>query len=77
MRSSRPARAYEVLSACVLDLGAQGSGRDVGLEHERGGVGSGKPVVEPVHPVGGDRGHIDQHNRDHHEKDRETEELTR
>ena len=47
------------------------------LEHQRGGVGGGQPVVEPVQPEIGDRGHIDQHFRDHHEQDREDEELAR
>ena len=45
------------------------------IEHQRRGVGGGEPVVQPVEPEIGDRRHIDQHFRDHHEQDREDEEL--
>ncbi len=45
------------------------------LEHQRGGVGGGQAVVQPVQPEIGDRRHIDQHFRDHHEQDREDEQL--
>ena len=46
-----------------------------GVEHQRGGVGGGQPVVEPVEAEVGDRRHIDQHFGEHHEQDREHEEL--
>ena len=45
------------------------------LQHQRGGVGVGELVAEPVQSVVRDRRHIDQHFRDHHEQDREDEEL--
>ena len=47
------------------------------LQHQRGGVRGGEPVVQPVQPEIGDRRHVDQHFRDHHEQDREDEELAR
>ena len=46
-----------------------------GLEHQRRGVSGGEAVVEPVQAEVGDRGDIDQHFRDHHEQQREDEEL--
>jgi hypothetical protein len=46
-----------------------------GLEHQRRGIGGGQAVVEPVQAKVGDRRHIDQHLRDHHEQQREDEEL--
>src|SRR5262249_41849667 len=46
-------------------------------EHERGGVRGGKAVAQPVQATVGDRRHIDQHLRQHHEQDREDEELAR
>ena len=45
------------------------------LQNERGGVGGVEPVLEPVQPEIGDRRHIDQHFRDHHEQNREDQEL--
>jgi hypothetical protein len=48
-----------------------------GLEHERGGIGGGEPVAEPVQPKVGDRGDVDQHLRDHHERQRENQKLGR
>ena len=45
------------------------------LQHQRGGVRGGEPVVEPVQAEVGDRRHVDQHFRDHHEQDREDEQL--
>ena len=45
------------------------------LQHQRGGVGVGELVPEPIQSVVRDRRHIDQHFRDHHEQDREHEEL--
>ena len=45
------------------------------VQHQRRGVGGGEPVVQPVEPEVRDRRHIDQHFRDHHEQDREDEEL--
>ena len=45
------------------------------FEHERGGIGAGQAVFEPVHAEIGDRRDIDQHFPEHHEQDREDEEL--
>ena len=45
------------------------------LQHQRGGVGVAELVAEPIQSVIRDRRHIDQHFRDHHEQDREDEEL--
>ena len=45
------------------------------LQHQRGGIGGVQPVPEPVQPEIGDRRHIDQHFRDHHEQDRKDQEL--
>ena len=39
-----------------------------GIEHQRGGVRGGEPVVQPVEPEIGDRRHIDQDFRQHHEQ---------
>ena len=46
-----------------------------GVEHQRGGMGGGQPVVQPVEAEIRDRRHVDQHFRDHHEQDREHEQL--
>ncbi len=42
--------------------------RGGGIQHQRRGIGRRQPVVQPVHPEIGDRGHIDQHFRDHHQR---------
>ena len=46
-----------------------------GIEHQRGGVGRRQPVVEPVDPEIGDRGHVDQHSRDHHQRNGQQQQL--
>ena len=46
-----------------------------GLQHQRRGVRGGEPVLQPVQAEVGDRRHVDQHFRDHHEQDREHEQL--
>ena len=45
------------------------------IEHQCGGVGRRQPVVEPVHPEIGDRGHVDQHSRYHHQRNRQQQQL--
>ena len=45
------------------------------LQHQRGGVGVAELIPEPIQSVVRDRRHVDQHFRDHHEQDREDEEL--
>ena len=45
------------------------------VEHQRRGVGGGEAVVEPVQAEVGDRRHVDQHFGDHHEQDRQHQEL--
>ena len=49
--------------------------RGRGIEHQRGGIRRRQPVVEPVDPEIGDRGHVDQHFRDHHQRNREQQQL--
>jgi hypothetical protein len=48
-----------------------------GLEHQRRGIGGRQPVAQPIEPEVGDRRHVDQHFRDHHERERENEKLGR
>ena len=48
-----------------------------GIENKRRRVGGGETVVQPVQAEVGDRRNIDQHFRDHHEQNRENEELAR
>ena len=45
------------------------------LEHQRGRLGGFQAVVQPADAEIGHQRHIDQHLRDHHEQDREKEEL--
>ncbi len=45
------------------------------LQHQRGGVSVGELVAQPVQPEIRDRRHIDEHFRDHHEQNREHQEL--
>ncbi len=45
------------------------------VQHQRGGVGRRQPVVQPVHPEIGDRGHIDQDFRDHHQRNGQQQQL--
>ena len=45
------------------------------VEHQRRGVGGGEAIVEPVQAEVGDRRHVDQHFGDHHEQDRQHQEL--
>ena len=45
------------------------------IEHQRRGVGGGEAVVEPVQAEVRDRRHVDQHFGDHHEQDRQDQEL--
>ena len=68
------ARAPMLSSTCARQRLRHHAARR-GFEHQRGGVGGGQPVVEPVQPEIGDRRHIDQHFRDHHEQDREHQQL--
>ena len=49
--------------------------RGRGVEHQRRGIGRRQPVVEPVHPEVGDRGHIDQDLRDHHQRNGQQQQL--
>ena len=63
----------------VEDLLGQAVGHHAvwrGIEHQRRRIGAGEPVVQPHQAIERDRGHIDQHFRDHHEQDREDEELS-
>ena len=46
-----------------------------GVEHQRRGIAGLQPILEPGDAEIGHRRHIDQHFRDHHEQDREDEEL--
>ena len=46
-----------------------------GIEHQRGGVRGGQAVVEPVEPEIGDRRHVDENFRHHHEQDGEEQQL--
>ena len=48
-----------------------------GFEHQRRGIAGCEAVLEPGDAEIGHRRHIDQHFRDHHEQDREDEELSR
>jgi len=48
-----------------------------GLEHQRRGVSGGQAILQPVQPKIGDRRHVDQHFRNHHEQEREKEKLAR
>ena len=45
------------------------------IQHQRRGVGRRQPVVQPVHPEIRDRGHVDQHSRDHHQRNRQQQQL--
>ena len=45
------------------------------IEHQRRRVGRGDAVVEPVDPEVGDRGHIEQDGRDHHQGDGQQQQL--
>ena len=46
-----------------------------GIQHQRGGIGCRQPVVEPVHPEVGDRGHVDQDFRQDHQRNRQQQQL--
>ena len=46
-----------------------------GIEHQRGGMRGGQPIVEPVEPEIGDRRHVNQNFRHHHEQDGEEQQL--
>ena len=49
--------------------------RGRGIEHQRRGIRRRQPVVQPVHPEIGDRGHVDQHFRDHHQRNGQQQQL--
>ena len=51
-----------------------GGGR---IQHQRGGVRGRQPIVQPVHPEVGDRRHIDQQSRDHHQRNGQQQQLAR
>ncbi|MDB5574376.1 MAG: hypothetical protein JWR79_1533 [Tardiphaga sp.] len=46
-----------------------------GIQHQSGGIGGREPVVEPVDAEIGDRRHVDQDFRDHHQRNREQQQL--
>ena len=46
-----------------------------GIQHQRRGIRRRQPVVQPVHPEIRDRGHVDQHFRDHHQRNGEQQQL--
>ncbi len=46
-----------------------------GIQHQRCGVRRRQPVVQPVHPEIGNGGHVDQHARDHDQRDGEQQQL--
>ena len=69
-RAPTPARSRASRSSEQL-LGRRG------VEHESGDLRRGEPVVQPVAAEIGDRGHVDQHLRHHHEQDGEQEEARR
>jgi hypothetical protein len=46
-----------------------------GIQHQCGGIGRRQPIVQPVHPEIRDRGHIDQHSRDHDQRDGEQQQF--
>ena len=46
-----------------------------GVEHQRGGVRGGQPIVEPVEPEIGDRRDVNENFRHHHEQDGEEQQL--
>jgi len=83
-REHAPARAHlhrhRARTDGVENLLAELVGDDAvrrGVEHERRGVSGGQPVLQPYDAEIGDRRHIDQHFRDHHEENRENEEFSR
>ena len=45
------------------------------IQHQRGGVGRGQAVVQPVDAEIGDRGHVDQDFGDHHQGNGEQQQL--
>jgi hypothetical protein len=47
-----------------------------GIEHERGGVRSGKAIAQPVETEIRDRGNVNQNFRHHHEEDGEQQQLS-
>ena len=49
--------------------------RGRGIQHQRRGIGRRQPVVEPVHPEIRDRGHVDQHVRDHDQRNGQQQQL--
>ena len=49
--------------------------RGRGIQHQGGGIRRRQPVVQPVDPEVGDRGHVDQHFRDHHQRNGEQQQL--
>ena len=46
-----------------------------GIQHQGGGVGRRQPVVQPVDPEIGDRGHVDQQSRDHDQGNGQQQQL--
>ena len=46
-----------------------------GIQHQRRGIRRRQPVVQPVHPEIGDRGHVDQHSRDHDQRNGQQQQL--
>ena len=49
--------------------------RGCGIQHQRRGVGRRQPVVQPVDPEIGDRGHVDQQSGDHDQRDGQQQQL--
>ncbi len=49
--------------------------RGCGIQHQGSGVGRRQPFVQPVDPEIGDRGHIHQNSRDHHQRNGEQQKL--
>jgi hypothetical protein len=45
------------------------------IEHQRRRVRRGQPIIETIDPEIRDRGHVDQHFRDHHQRNRKQQQL--